>query len=68
MPALSPLTFSLIAGPMLQEGPAETSAYFIAGYVVIFGVMALYLASLILRRRNVQQDLETLEQVEERRQ
>jgi hypothetical protein len=67
MPALLPFTFIRIAGPLLQDGPAETTTYFIAGYVVIFGVMALYLASLILRRRNMQQDLDTLQQVEEQR-
>jgi hypothetical protein len=50
---------------LLQEGPAQTVNYFIAGYTVIFGVMALYLASLIIRRRNLLQDLETLEEVQE---
>ena len=65
MPVLSLFDLAGLAGPLLQEGPAETLSYFIAGYAVIFGVMALYLASLILRRRNMQQDLETLEQVEE---
>jgi len=38
----------------------------IAGYVVIFGVMALYLVSLIVRRRNSIQDLETLQSLEEK--
>lgn len=50
---------------LLQEGPAQTTSYFIAGYVVIFGVMALYWISLIVRRRNLTQDLETLEEVQE---
>ena len=50
---------------LMQEGPAQTVNYFIAGYVVIFGVMALYLVSLIVRRRNLLQDLETLQEVQE---
>jgi len=50
---------------LLQEGPAQTVNYFIAGYVVIFGVMALYLASLIIRQRNLMQDLDTLQEMEE---
>lgn len=49
---------------LLQEGPAQTTSYFIAGYAVIFGVMALYLVSLIVRRRNLTQDLETLQELE----
>jgi hypothetical protein len=48
---------------LLQEGPAQTANYFIAGYIVIFGVMALYLASLIIRRRNLRADLETLQDI-----
>lgn len=50
---------------LLQEGPAQTVNYFVAGYVVIFGVMALYLVSLIIRRRNLVQDLNTLQEMEE---
>jgi hypothetical protein len=48
----------------LQEGPAQTSVYLVAGYTVIFGVMALYLISLVVRRKNLQQDLETLQEIE----
>jgi hypothetical protein len=53
---------------LLQEGPAQTVNYFIAGYSVIFGVMALYLASLIIRRRNLKADLEMLEEMQEGKQ
>ena len=53
---------------LLQDGPAETTGYMIAGYAVIFGVMAIYLASLWLRRRNLHQDLDTLEDLQETRQ
>lgn len=52
---------------LLQEGPAQTMNYFIAGYVVIFGVMAVYLASILMRRRNLSQDLETLQELQDRR-
>ena len=37
----------------------------IAGYAVIFGVMAIYLASLAIRRRNLRRDLEVLKEIEE---
>jgi CcmD family protein len=50
---------------LLQEGPAQTVNYFIAGYAVIFGAMGLYLVSLIVRRRNLKRDLETLEELQE---
>ena len=50
---------------LLQEGPAQTANYLIAGYVVIFGAMALYLASLIIRRRNLKQDFEMLQEMEQ---
>jgi hypothetical protein len=50
----------------LQEGPADTAGYMIAGYIVIFGVMLIYLASLYLRQRNLKQDLEVLQDLEEK--
>jgi hypothetical protein len=49
---------------LLQEGPAQTANYFIAGYCVIFGVMALYLASLVVRQRNLKADLEALQEIQ----
>ena len=45
----------------LQEAPAETTSYMIAGYVIIFGMIAIYIASLTWRRRNLKQDLEVLQ-------
>lgn len=51
---------------LFQEGPADTNSYMIAGYAVIFGVMLIYLVSLYLRRRNLEQDLDVLEELEER--
>jgi hypothetical protein len=44
----------------LQQGPAETNVYMIAGYSVIFGVMLVYLVSLVVRRRKKTQDLADL--------
>ena len=50
---------------LLQEGPADTVAYFIAGYVVIFGSIGLYLLSMYLRNRNLQADLALLAELED---
>ena len=49
-----------------MEGPANTLNYMLAGYGVIFGIMLVYLASLVIRGRNLRQDEEILEQVEEK--
>lgn len=49
---------------ILAQGPIETTNYMIAGYAVIFGVMAIYLVSLVVRRRNLERDLEVLEDLE----
>jgi hypothetical protein len=49
----------------LQQAPAETTVYMVAGYSVIFGVMLLYLVSLVVRRRRMVQDLAALEEMEE---
>jgi hypothetical protein len=46
----------------LQDTPADTSVYMIAGYAVIFGVMLIYLASLAIRSRNLKQDLDVLQE------
>lgn len=46
-----------------MEGPADTLNYMIAGYSVIFGVMFVYLASLVIRWRNLRQDEQLLENV-----
>ena len=48
----------------LQEGPANTTSYMIAGYAIIFGVMLLYLITLLVRQRNLQKDLEVLEEIQ----
>ncbi len=50
---------------MPVQPPADTLSYMIAGYAVIFGVMLVYLASLFVRWRNLRQDEEMLEQMDE---
>jgi len=64
---INPLPIAAIfMASKLQEGPAETLNYMIAGFVVIFGAMGLYLVSLVTRTKNLNQDLETLQKSEER--
>jgi len=52
---------------ILQDAPAETTSYMIAGYVVIFGVMLVYLVSLVMRLRGLRQDLEILEELQQKK-
>jgi hypothetical protein len=49
---------------LLQQAPADTASYMIAGYIVIFGVMLIYLASLAIRNRNLKQDLDVLQELD----
>jgi hypothetical protein len=49
----------------MQQAPAETTSYMIAGYTVIFGVMLAYVVSLIVRSRRTAQELASLEEMEE---
>ena len=49
----------------LQTPTPDTSGYMIAGYAIAFITMALYVASLYLRNRNLNQDLATLEELEQ---
>ena len=48
----------------LQGVTPDTSSYMIAGYVITFLVMGLYLASIYVRNRNLKQDLSMLEEIE----
>lgn len=48
----------------LQQIP-DTSAYMIGGYAVIFGTMLAYVISLIIRRRNLEQDIQVLNELEQ---
>lgn len=47
---------------LFQDAPATTTSYMVAGYAVIFGTMLVYLVSVILRHRNLKQDLQVLEE------
>jgi len=49
----------------LQTTTPDTSNYMIAGYVFAFAVMAIYVASIYLRSRNLKQDMETLNEMDE---
>ena len=46
---------------LFQDATPDTSGYMIAGYAIAFLVMGLYVFSMYLRHRNLNQDLETLE-------
>lgn len=50
---------------LFQQGPAETAAYMVAGFTVIFGVMLLYVISLYLRRRSLERDLEVIHEIQD---
>ena len=47
-----------------QETTPDTSGYMIAGYALSFIVMALYVASIYVRNRNLKQDLTTLQELD----
>ena len=50
-----------------MEPTPDTSQYMILGYAVFFIVAAVYLASLLVRHRNLQRDLETLEEMDKKK-
>ncbi len=49
----------------LQDGPANTTSYMIAGYTVIFSMILIYIISLYVRHKNLLQDLEILQELED---
>jgi hypothetical protein len=49
---------------LAQTATPNTDSYMIAGYVVFFIVMILYLGSLVLRHRNLVQDYEVLQELD----
>jgi hypothetical protein len=53
---------------ILQQAPAETTRYMVAGYTVIFSVIILYISSILIRRRNLTRDLEILNEMEQKEQ
>lgn len=50
-----------------MEGTAETTVYMVTGYAVIFGVILVYLVSLVVRNRNLRQEEKMLEELEQDR-
>ena len=50
---------------LFQQAPAQTTNYMIAGYVVIFSVMFLYIISLAIRTRKLEQELQILVELED---
>jgi hypothetical protein len=48
------------------QAPAESTNFMVAGYAVIFGVMFLYIVSLVLRSRNLRRQMITLKELEEK--
>lgn len=47
-----------------MEATPDTSGYMIAGYVIAFLTMGIYVLSIYLRGKNLRRDLETLEEVQ----
>ena len=50
---------------LLAEATPNTLNYYIAGYVVFFTIMTIYLVSLYIRNRNLKRDLATLQGMEQ---
>ena len=49
---------------ILQEAPADTLNYMLLGYAVILGTIALFIMSLVMRFRDLQRDVELLDELE----
>ena len=47
-----------------METTPDTSGYMIAGYIVSFITLGIYVLSLYIRNRNLKQDAETLESID----
>jgi len=45
----------------IQDTTPDTSAYMVAGYAIFFVLLILYLISFLIRTRNLNRDLTTLE-------
>jgi hypothetical protein len=48
-----------------METTPDTSSYMIAGFVVSFITLSLYVASLYIRNLNLRRDVETLESMQD---
>ena len=47
-----------------QDVTPDTSGYMIAGYAVAFIILAVYVASIYIRHKNLRQDVEMLAEME----
>ncbi len=52
---------------LLQEGPAETFDFMVLAYTVILGTIAIFILSLRVRFRNLERDVDVLEQLEKKK-
>jgi hypothetical protein len=50
-----------------DEIAPDTSIYMVSGYSIFFLIVLVYVASLFIRKRNLEQDLMTLESLQEER-
>ncbi len=48
---------------IIQQAPAETTQYMLAGYIVILSIMLIYIISIFIRQRNLKRDLQTLNEI-----
>ena len=46
------------------QSPPDTSQYMVAGYAIAFGVMLIYVVSMLIRSRNLKSDLFMLEEMD----
>ena len=49
---------------MLFQTTPDTSGYMVAGYIIAFVTMGIYVASMYIRSRNLKQDLSMLESMD----
>jgi hypothetical protein len=47
-----------------QETTPDTSGYMIAGYLITFIILGVYVASMYLRNRNYHEDMNVLEEMD----
>jgi hypothetical protein len=57
----------IMINTLLLQAPAETTRYLVAGYTVIFGIMSLYIISLVVRTRNLKRQLVMLRELDQKR-
>ena len=50
---------------IFQSAPPDTTVFMVLGYAIILLVIGGYLASLVIRHRNLQKDLEVLQEIQE---